>query len=53
MSEKMQAWPGKSYPVGAHFDGTGVNFSIFSENATGVTLCLFSKEGQETRIKVK
>lgn len=53
MSEKIQVWPGKSYPVGAHFDGTGVNFSIFSENATGVTLCLFSKEGEETRIKVK
>ncbi len=33
--------PGKPYPLGATYDGEGVNFAIFSENATGVRLCLF------------
>jgi isoamylase len=33
--------PGKPYPQGATWDGTGVNFSIYSEGATGVELCLF------------
>ena len=33
--------PGKPYPQGATWDGTGVNFSIYSEGATGVDLCLF------------
>ena len=30
------------YPLGATWDGMGVNFALFSENATGVELCLFS-----------
>jgi glycogen operon protein len=33
--------PGKPYPLGATYDGRGVNFALFSENATGVKLCLF------------
>jgi glycogen operon protein len=37
----MQVWPGSSYPLGATWDGSGVNFALFSENATGVELCLF------------
>ncbi|HVL82061.1 MAG TPA: glycogen debranching protein GlgX [Actinomycetota bacterium] len=37
----MRIWPGKPYPLGATWDGEGVNFAIFSENATGVELCLF------------
>ena len=37
----MHAWPGRPYPLGATWDGQGVNFAIFSENASGVTLCLF------------
>ncbi|MDT8431500.1 MAG: glycogen debranching protein GlgX [Bacteroidales bacterium] len=36
--------PGKPYPLGATFDGNGVNFALFSENATGVKLCLFGQE---------
>ena len=38
----MRVWPGLPYPLGANWDGEGVNFAIFSENATGVDLCLFS-----------
>jgi len=44
----MQIWPGQPYPLGATFDGVGTNFSIFSEVATKVQLCLFDDEGKET-----
>lgn len=37
----MRLWPGKPYPLGATWDGSGVNFALFSENATAVDLCLF------------
>jgi isoamylase len=36
-----RAWPGRPYPLGATWDGRGVNFAIYSENATRVELCLF------------
>jgi glycogen operon protein len=42
----MRVWPGQPYPLGATWDGQGVNFAIFSENATGVELCLFNKEDE-------
>ena len=38
----MRIWPGRPYPLGATFDGAGVNFALFSEYATRVELCLFS-----------
>ena len=38
----MRIWPGKPYPLGATWDGAGVNFALFSEQATKVELCLFS-----------
>ena len=37
----MRVWPGNPYPLGASWDGAGVNFAIFAENATKVELCLF------------
>ena len=37
----MRVWPGRPYPLGASWDGAGVNFALFSEHATGVELCLF------------
>jgi isoamylase len=43
-------WPGDAYPLGAHFDGAGTNFAIFSEAAERVELCLFDGEGKETRV---
>ena len=46
----MQIWPGKPYPLGATFDGVGTNFSVFSEVAERVELCLFDDDGQETRV---
>jgi isoamylase len=42
----MRVWPGRSYPLGATWDGEGVNFALFSENATGVDLCLFDHPDQ-------
>jgi isoamylase len=39
--------PGKPYPLGATYDGKGVNFALFSENAAGVKLCLFEYPGDD------
>ncbi|HEY7530578.1 MAG TPA: glycogen debranching protein GlgX [Gemmatimonadota bacterium] len=45
----MRSWPGGPYPLGATWDGEGVNFALFSENAAGVELCLFdAPDGSET-----
>ncbi|HVW01250.1 MAG TPA: glycogen debranching protein GlgX, partial [Planctomycetaceae bacterium] len=37
----QRVWPGRSYPLGATWDGKGVNFALYAENATKVELCLF------------
>jgi glycogen operon protein len=37
----LRVWPGSPYPLGATWDGVGVNFAVFSEHATRVELCLF------------
>jgi isoamylase len=42
--------PGEPFPLGATWDGSGTNFSVFSENADAVDLCLFDAAGHETRI---
>ncbi|MFP4511442.1 MAG: glycogen debranching protein GlgX [Acidimicrobiales bacterium] len=48
----MHTWPGKPAPLGASFDGTGTNFSVFSEVADAVELCLFDDDGGETRVEL-
>jgi glycogen debranching enzyme GlgX len=45
-----RAWPGTPFPLGAHWDGEGTNFALWSTSATAVTLCLFDASGAETRI---
>ncbi len=40
----MRVWPGQSLPLGASWDGEGVNFALFSEHAEGVQLLLFDEE---------
>ena len=50
MSLAMQVWPGDPFPLGATYDGAGTNFSVFSEVAEGVELCLFDDAGTETRV---
>ena len=37
----IKVWPGTPYPLGATWTGHGVNFALFSENASGVDVCLF------------
>ena len=46
----IKLWPGKPYPLGATWDGVGTNFSLFSEVATRVELCLYDDAGNETRV---
>ncbi|SEM80472.1 glycogen debranching protein GlgX [Nitrosomonas marina] len=38
-------WPGRPYPLGATWDGAGVNFALFSEHAEKVELCVYDKKG--------
>jgi isoamylase len=44
----IRLWPGLPYPLGASWDGAGVNFALFSAHATKVELCLFDDDGKET-----
>src|SRR5579859_6016749 len=46
MTESPEIWPGEPYPLGAVYDGGGTNFSLFSEVADGVELCLFGDDGE-------
>ena len=46
----MRIWPGRHAPLGATFDGIGTNFSLFSEPAERVELCLFDMNGGERRV---
>ena len=50
MATHNKVWPGTNYPLGASYDGAGTNFSLFSEVAERVELCLFDEQGNETRI---
>ena len=42
---KSPVWPGLPYPLGASWDGAGVNFALFSANAEKVELCLYDRDG--------
>ena len=44
-SHEYRLWPGKPYPLGATWDGSGTNFALFSANAEAVELCLFDETG--------
>ena len=46
----MEVWPGQPFPLGASYDGAGTNFSLFSETAQRVEVCLFDEAGEETRV---
>jgi isoamylase len=49
-ADGVRVWPGKPFPLGATWDGEGTNFSIFSENAEHVELCLFDEHDEETSV---
>ncbi len=53
---ETRIWPGRPYPLGATWDGSGTNFALYSEHATKVVLCLFDsaddeKESQQTALR--
>jgi isoamylase len=52
---ELIVWPGKPYPLGPTWDGEGVNFALFSEQAEKVELCLFDESGRREihRIRVR
>ncbi len=52
MSER-DVWPGRPFPLGPTWDGEGTNFSLFSEHAERVELCLFGPDGAEERVDVR
>jgi len=45
-------WPGRPFPLGPTWDGNGTNFSLYSEHAERVELCLFDDESREERVAV-
>jgi isoamylase len=47
-----EVWPGRPFPLGATWLGDRTNFSLFSENAERVELCLFDDDGTEERVEV-
>lgn len=50
----MTVYPGSPYPLGATWDGSGVNFALYADNATGVELCLFGDKADEVEsVKIK
>ncbi|HEY4814974.1 MAG TPA: glycogen debranching enzyme GlgX, partial [Chthoniobacterales bacterium] len=54
--DKVQVWPGEPYPLGATWTGKGVNFALYSANATGVDLCLFEApdtDREDVRIRLR
>ncbi|MCE7068497.1 glycogen debranching protein GlgX [Dyadobacter sp. CY326] len=55
-NSKVVVYPGEPFPLGATWDGEGVNFALYSENATGVELCLFESiesEAEHVKIEIK
>jgi len=53
MADVIESWPGSPYPLGATYDGGGTNFSVFSEVAEAVELCLFDDDGTEQRVALR
>ena len=51
-SNRPRVWPGQPYPLGAHWDGRGVNFALFSLHAQRVELCLFDASGRRETARV-
>ena len=54
MADQAQpiVWPGRPYPLGAMWDGEGVNFALYSEHAEKVELCLFDISGKRETQRV-
>src|SRR3712207_2733651 len=50
---RVEGWPGQAAPLGAHWDGTGTNFALWSAGASGVDLRLFEPDGTEHRHRLQ
>ena len=50
--DRDAVWPGQPFPLGATWDGSGTNFSLFSEHAERVELCLFDGDDEEQRVEL-
>ena len=51
---KIRVWTGAPYPLGTTWTGQGVNFALYSENATGVDLCLFdATDSEQETIRIR
>ncbi len=50
---EFRVWPGLPYPLGATWDGSGTNFTLFSAHAEKVELCLFDDEGEHELARVE
>ena len=48
----IKVWPGQPHPLGATWDGNGVNFALFSAHAEKVELCLFDRSGQHEEARI-
>ena len=47
-----EVWPGRPFPLGATWDGEGVNFALFSAHAEKVELCLFDRSGNREEARI-
>ena len=52
MAAPTKVWPGRPYPLGATWDGEGVNFALFSAHAEKVELCLFDRSGNREMTRI-
>jgi isoamylase len=46
----MKIWPGQPYPLGATYDGSGTNFSVYSGLSDRIVLCFFDDDGVENQV---
>src|SRR5207237_4641146 len=53
MAAPIKVWPGRPYPLGATWDGEGVNFALFSAHAARVELCLFDPSGEHETARIE
>ncbi|MCO6411420.1 MAG: glycogen debranching protein GlgX [Thiogranum sp.] len=52
MDTKQRVWPGRPWPLGATWDGSGTNFALFSAHAEKVELCLFDEAGERELARI-
>jgi glycogen operon protein len=51
IESRVAIWPGRPYPLGATWDGEGVNFAVYSQHAEFVELCLFDARGRRELVR--